>query len=226
MTAGELLEMVRSELSALSLEVLRDDEMLRYLDDAYRMFVRLIGGVPDSDSAVTTVAVVTGEPDVTLDSSILRIMRAAKRSDGSELEVINQTDLGRLGTTDYGFFKPLSLTGEGQVKYMMIGSKPNKARWIQIPDANDTVDLMVYRLPLTTINDEADLLDDIDEQHHLALLDRVKYHVYKRPGTPFFNLQTAAAFDSIFRDYCSQAKREQDRYKFKTRTVAYADGWG
>lgn len=225
MIAGEIIELFRSEMSALSLELLRDDELYRYLDDAYRMFVRLIGGVPDAGSSITEVDIVAGESEASIHPSILRIMRADRRSNGRELQVINQTDLATLRSTDYGVSKAISMNTEGDVMYMMIGHKPNTVRWIQIPVENDTVDMMVYRLPLSKITGESSRLSDIDEQHHTALLDRMKYHAFKRPGTPFFNPKLSADFDLSFQNYCAQAKREQDRFKFKTRTVAYADGW-
>jgi hypothetical protein len=221
MTAGELIEIFRSEMRGYSLEVLRDDELLRYLDESYRMFVRLSGGIPDSNSDVTTVQIVAGEPYATLDSSILRILRAELSSDGEQITVINQTDLPKLNSRDYGAFNQLTLKTTGKVRYMLIGSKPNTVRWLGIPTVDDSVDLTVYRLPLVTVDSIEHQLDEIDDQNHLALVDRLKFHVFKRPGTSFFNLQLAQAFDGAFRTACQLANAEQDRYKFKPRTVGY-----
>lgn len=222
MRAGELLQTFSSEMGGLGPQILRDDEQLRYLDNAYHRFVRQIGGIADFTSEACEVEITAGEPLVELHPTILSIERVTKRSDSQVIEIINQTDLGRLSGTDYGRVTNLRLDHRrGPVRYLMIGAQITVGRWIQVPEVADMADLMIHRLPLKHITALQHQPEEIDEQHHLALLDWMKALAYKRPGTAYFNPSLSAAFAASFDAYCEQVKRELARYKHKTRVVAY-----
>ena len=100
MTSSELLTLFRSDISDVALPYLWSDlEAYTYMNDAYRMFVRLTGGVPDFTSLTTQVPIVSGNALGVLDPSILRIMSARRLSDGREIKVINSPDIGVAGGT-------------------------------------------------------------------------------------------------------------------------------
>ena len=224
MTSDELYGVFVSELGALSLAMVRDDEIYRYMNEAFRTFARLTGGIADSTSDAATLDMTPGEGDVTIHPSVLRIMRATRASDNHPITIINETDLDqkRHNSFDYGHLATVSLDSrQGPVNYLMIGQQKNLGRWINVPAVADTANLMVYRLPLTKITQAGQSLNEIEEQHHFPLLDYMKSLAYKRPGTPFFNPKMAVEFDTAFREYCGRVKAEVERYKQKTRVVAY-----
>lgn len=94
MLAGDLLMMFRNEVLDVERPYLwSDTEAYFYMTDAYRMFVRLTGGVPDASSTLTQLAVAAGENSLDINPMITRIVRAFRASDGAEVDVINHTDV-------------------------------------------------------------------------------------------------------------------------------------
>lgn len=199
-----------------------DDEVWRYANDAYRMFVRLTGGVADFTSDACTVEVTAGEPLVDLHPSILRIMEAQLRSTSAPIEIINSTDVGKMRTTDYGQVKQLLLDDKvGVVRYLVHGMQRGKARLVQIPEADDTIDLHIYRAPLDKITGDDQELTDVEEDHHIHLLDWMKHLAYKKQDADTFNPQASEKGKQDFEAYCKFVKAEFERYKHKTRIVSY-----
>ena len=215
MNTGELVALLRSEIVHFNHELVSDSEMIRYLDEAYKMFFRLNGGITDMDSIVTELDVEAGEYEVNLHPSILRINQAVRRSDGEAVQVRNYPEM----INEDGVANLLRETGK--VEMMLVGVKPHYARWVPIPSENDIVDLIVERLPLKNLTESNSSLSELDEIHHIPLLDWVKSRLFKRPGAGFFNLNLAASFEAQFREYCLQAAMEKSRFKSKVRTVTY-----
>lgn len=223
MNSSELLGAFRDEVVDTAKPYLwKDPEVFRYMDDAYRMFVRLVGGIADFTSDVASAAIVAGDPLGVLDASVLRIMRAQRRSDNGEIKIINFTDLDRLSRGDYGQVKQLQLNDEpGPVRYGVIGMQRGIVRWLQVPMVDDVADLQVYRLPLVRIDDFEQTLDEVDEDHHLSLLHWMKYRAYSKQDADSFDGKRALVEKQAFEDYCRFVRAEVERYKYKNREVAY-----
>lgn len=223
MNAGEIIDTFREDVVDVALPYLWSrDEAWRYLNDAYRMFVRLTGGIQDFTSAATEVEIVAGDPIGALDPSILRILSAQKRSDNGGIQLVNYTDLGKTVGTDYGRPYSLSLDSRtGDVHSGVIGMERNKIRWINVPAADDTVDLIIRRLPLNTLVNDTDELTDVDEEHHLALLHWMEYRAYLKQDADTFDKMKSDACKALFEGYCRFVTSEIERYKHKARSVAY-----
>lgn len=199
-----------------------DDEVWRYANDAYRMFVRLTGGVADFLSDACVIDVVAGEPLVDQHPSILRIMEAQLRSTKAAVEIISSSDIGKMRTTDYGQIKQLILDDKsGPVRYMVHGMQRGKARLVQVPEVDDFIDMHIYRLPLDTIEGDGQELADVDEDHHIHLLDWMKHLAYKKQDADTFNPQASAQGKQDFEAYTAFVKAEFERYNHKTRVVSY-----
>lgn len=198
-----------------------DKEIIRYINDAYLMFARLIGGIPDTFSEAAEIAVTAGQSTVSVNKSVLRIMNAHRGSDGKEVDVINPTDLYLKNTDDYGNRYDLSTISEGEIKYLVIGEGQHVGRLINTPTANDTLKLYVYRLPLNRVNSVNDNLDEIDEAHHLHLLDWMKFMAYKKQDSETLNPHGSEMAYQDFTRYCTLCRLEWERAKHKTRVVQY-----
>lgn len=223
MDSTELYEHFRSDVVDTAKPYLwTEDEVWRYAKDAYRMFVRLTGGIADFTSAATEVLVTTGETTSPLHPSILRIMSAQRRSDGAVVDIINVTDLGTRRESDYGYYKRLLLdTTTGPVHSMVIGMQKDVARLLHIPTADDTIDLVIQRLPLVDIDRDGLPLDEIDDIHHLHLMLWMKHLAYAKQDAETFDKGKSEDYRLQFENYCAQAIREKERYKHKTRIVGY-----
>lgn len=221
----ELFDRFREDIVDVATPYLwTDEEVINYADDAYRMFVRLTGGIPDFTSDVTIIPLVTGEDIVDTDESILRIMTATLASTGADIEVVNVTDLPLLfqSSTDYGSLRTLSMKNmPGAVRWLVVGMQKYTAKVIQIPVVDDEINLYVYRLPLEHIVDGSHLLDDIMSDHHMHLIDWMKARAYKKQDAETFDKTKSADAELDFRTYCLQMKGEWERAKHKNRRVVY-----
>ena len=108
----------------------------------------------------------------------------------------------------------------GPVQAIIIGIEPHKIRVWPVPNETVTLQLLVFRLPLTDIDDDGQQLE-IDPQHHEHLLLWCKHRAYSKQDAEAFDKTKAADFKAQFLDYCEQAKLEQRRLRHKTRVVAY-----
>lgn len=223
MDSTGLLKAFRSDVVDTARPYLWSDEgCWRYANDAYRMFVRLTGGVADFLSEACEIAVTAGEPLVDLHPSILRIMGATLRSTNQPVEVINSTDVGKMRSTDYGQIKQLLLDDKtGHIRYLVHGMQRDKARLVQVPEVDDFIDLHIYRTPLDMITGDGQELTDVAEDHHLHLLDWMKHLAYKKQDADTFNPQASLQGKQDFEAYCSFVKAEWERYKTKVRIVSY-----
>lgn len=226
MNAGELYAQFRSDMQDEEEAYLwSDTDVFRYMDDAYKTFARLTGGIADMTSDFTRIAIVEGEAIAELDKRVLRVMRATRESDGGIIEIINPTDQTFSRDNDYGAFKPIYTDRQpGIVRYMVIGGERNKCQWIQVPLKDDVAVLQIYRLPLQKITEDISPdfeFDEIGEEHVTRLVDWMRSRAYLKADAECFNKGKADEFEVAFRKYCADAKAEWERYKHKNRQIAY-----
>ena len=222
-TAGDLIDAFRSDVVDTARPYLwSDDEALRYADAAYKMFVRLTGGIPDFVSEACAVDIVAGEAEADLHPSILRIMTAERRSDKYEIKVVNATDNVLSTTADYGKVRAMIRDDQpGAVTHMVLGMQRGKVRWLQVPVDNDTCDMVIYRLPLKSLDATESPLSEVHEDHHIYLLDWMKHLAYKKQDADTYDPQKSKDCAAEFEAYCRMIKAEWDRYKSKVRKVSY-----
>lgn len=223
MNSSELYDAFRSDVADVARPYLwSDEEVWRYMDDAYRTFVRLTGGIADSTSDLTQIPVVTGEADAEVSPLILRFREARLNSTGRKVDIINQSDMPMVGGRDYGSIRTLYLNKTpGPVQSMVIGNQRGLATWVQVPMEDDTVSLSVYRLPLTVITGPDQEFTDVQYEHHEYLLAWMKARAYGKQDADTFDKGRRDSYVAEFRGYCAQAKAEWERLKHKPRSVVY-----
>jgi hypothetical protein len=202
-----------------------DAEAYRYMNDAYFMFVRLTGGIPDGTSAVTTLTATASTATTALDSSIMRIRRAVNVTDNDvPMRIINVQDIDTLTTDDYGVLRNIGqIDVEGQVRYMIIGEEEELVRWVNVPTVDTTIQLVVERLPLAAhrIKRPRQLFHGVREEHHYHLLKWMRHLAYRKQDADSFDLAKSDQERADFVDYCNLALKEKGTRKHKVRTVAY-----
>jgi len=226
MTSDDLYALFRSDICDVELPYLwSDTEVWMYMNDAYRMFVRLTGGVPDATSSITQLDLVPGEATSVVSPLILRFRNAYLLSDGTELKIINEAEIPLKGDRDYGqvVTQRRSML-QGHVEYMITGmnrgATGGTVRWLRIPDKADTVQLSVQRLPLETVEPGFEF-PDIGEEHHEHLMLWMKSRAYGKQDAETFDRGRRDEYDQAFRAYCAAAKAEWNRYRSHNMTTAY-----
>lgn len=224
MNAQEIVSLFRNEVADIEQPYLwTDSEVMTYLDDAYTMLVRFLGGVPDASSAATALTFQAGDREVPLNKAITRIVRAFRESDGKEISVIEHTDVplvrdgsGRLSLLRVG-------SESGPVEFLILGSDRNKAALHPIPDTNDALRLQVRRNPLARILTGTDELVDLDEEHHIHLTAWMKSCAYRKQDSDTFDMDKAMLNEQLFLSYCEQSTYEQERFRRKSRVSLRTD---
>ena len=223
MNAGELIEAWRLDvLDDVEPYLWSQAEAIRYAEAAYRRFVRLTGGIHDFTSPVTRVDIVADEDIANVSPLILRFDKVYRESDGREITITNWTDQNLMRRDDYGTTSFLyNDRAPGEVRYMVIGNQVGKVKWVNKPVVDDVAVLQVYRLPLERVVDETHPLDEVDEDHHIHLLDWMKHLAYLKRDAETYNKNASEEHGAAFVQYCAAAKAEMDRYRSKVRIVQY-----
>ena len=224
MNAGELLSRFRTEVADTQLPYLwSDEEILAYIDAAQNQFCRLAGGILDSTSALTQVAVTISDAWVSISPRILAIRRIQRLSDYAPVDPISLEDFERMGDDDYGTARRYRLdASEGLVRYAVVNMATDALRLVPIPAAAETLDMTVYRLPLAAVSvDTIDTALEIAAHHQEYLLWWMKHLAYSKQDAETRDDRKAQTFDGKFRAYCEQARQERERREHKPRAVAY-----
>lgn len=226
MLGSELYERFRSDVVDLELPYLwSEDEVWAYMTDAYRMFARLTGGIPDATSRLTQIPIAAGQATSAISPLVLKFRTAFLKSDGSKLGIINDVDEPLTAPDDYGQRRIIVRdTTPGVVTHMMIGTDRNArrgvVRWIRVPMIDDTVMLSVWRLPIDIATADFDFYE-VGEEHHEHFLLWMKARAYGKQDAETFDRGRREENDKAFRAYCDQAKAESVRYRNVLQPVLY-----
>lgn len=216
MNSTEIVDTFRRELNDVVEPYLHsDEEVFSFLDHAQVMFCRLTDGIADSRTADVTQLNVTPNAEwYSLHPSVLQIRSATRPDTGQPVEVISAEDATR---------RRLFFTAStGPVLRIVTGLEEAVVRTQPIPNETVTLNLSVYRLPLVTITNFGDQTLEIPAQHHIHLLDWMKFRAYSKHDVEVGDPKKAAQYESVFRAYCAQVKREQERARrSSTGLMAY-----
>jgi len=223
MDSTALRDLFRSEMRDEATPYLWSDaEIYSYIDDAQKMFCRLQGGIADASSAVTRLSVTAGDVFVPISPLILKIRGARRSADGYDLEILNFEDMqSRRSVDDYGYRSGYRIDNTvGIVKAIVVGMEANKIRLVHIPQEDQLIDLIVYRMPLVSITAGRQALE-IDEHHHRHLLHWMKHLAHQKQDAETYDRGRSDMFRAEFLAYCDQAKAEREKREHKYRTVVY-----
>lgn len=223
MRSDELLALFRADVvDDVSPYLWSDTEVYAYMNDAYYMYVRLTGGISDATSTLTQIPITAGEADAAIDPAIMRVRQATRVSDNREITVINAQDIDNLTDEDYGVLRRINnITTVGEVCYMITGLEDELVRWVQVPAEDDTCQMVVERLPCSTITGEKQTFSGVGEEHHYHFLKWMRHLAYRKQDADSFNLIKSDNEKSDFVDYCELAKNEKARRRHKVRVVSY-----
>lgn len=195
-----------------------NEELTRLITQAQRNACRSADLIKDAYS-FTPTSIVSGTQEYALDSTIYRVKQARLTSTGKSLIETSIEDLidsrddwtASSGTpTHYA----LDLTSGNIVLY------PN-------PDANDTMQLVVYRYPLLALNWETAETQtcELRDEHQIPMLYGAAYLAYQKDEANTFDPNRSEYFRQMFeREFTvSTAYSESRRTRDRGRAVRYRD---
>ena len=215
MNSTELLEAFRDEVADQAEPYLWSDAAFyRYLNEAQEMFCRKTEGIEDArTAAVTRIDVTPGTEWYPVSNLILKIRSITRTDTGRPVEVVSAEHAAAQGVFFDGRVGPL--------KALVAGLDKGALRAWPTPNDAPTLNLAVFRLPLTPITSAGDEALEIDTQHHPALLYWAKHRAYSKQDAETADARKALDFEQKFYAYCAAARTEQERARHSAGTVAY-----
>lgn len=224
MTPAELLTVYRRQMDdAVAPYLWPDDGVLGYIDAAQRKFCQLTRGISDATSAACTVAITAGEAFSSMHPAIRQIRRAQLVSTGRPLEILDFEQAVARRRDDYGasITGGLSLTA-GPVHAGVLGVEDDKIRWLDVPEADDTVQLAIYRGPLRVVGESsADLPLEVGDDYTDALMYWMRHCGYSKHDAETLDQKQADRFEAKFYARCAEIRSDQERRTHVARSVAY-----
>lgn len=222
-SVAELLDLFRIEVDDLdsSDPLWSEPEIYRYMDRAQKRFAEKTDCFADT----ATTPITADEPFVAINSRFTKIRSAKLNSSGRKLHIYNFSDIESDGYTDDYGSNVFSLNWEattGTPSALVLDMKANNGRLVGIPTESDTLNLVVYRLPLTDIENDGSDIELTDTEHQLALLSWMQYLAYSKQDADTYNGRIAASMRDTFYDYTEQARLRYQRLRRKPGTVRYA----
>ena len=213
MDSTQLLQVFREEMADMAEPYLWSDSAIyRYADEAHKWFHRWTEGIEDATSGFTQLAVTPGVELFTLSPLILKLRYARRADNGRPVEIMSIEKAAQSGV----------LLGQrtGQVTHLITGESKGKVRVWPTPSETVTIKLGTFRLPEAAI-DGPGVEFELDDQHHLALLDWMRHLAYSRHDAETLNVKLADTHGALFRSYCEKAKVEQNRARHPAGAVMY-----
>lgn len=216
MTPRALHDMFREEMNDTEAPYLWSSSLLyAYMSEAQEMFCRKTEGIEDASTpSVCRVAIAPAADWYTLSPLITKIRGATRADTGAPIRVISAEKAPIEGVRFDG--RP------GPLRALVTGLERHRVRAWPMPNEALTIELQVFRLPLTEITgtDRSEQFE-IDRQHHMSLLHWMKFRAYGKEDVETYDRRKAEEHETRFLAYCEQAKEEQVRARHTPGTVAY-----
>ena len=213
MDTADVLDLFRNEVvDTVQPYLWSETEALGYLDETQKTLVRALGGIPDSTSSLTTVALTVNMESFPYDERILRIKAAYRTSDGRPVQIVNYENMDALGWRFDG--------RTGPIRGIVIGADDDNIMTYPVLSVADTLRLVIDRLPLYDVEEIDDDLE-VKPVHHRHLVIGMKALAYGKQDAETFDKTKKDQFTAEFAAYCEQARAEKERRKARVRVVQY-----
>ena len=209
MTTGDLLNHLRMRLASMGLTVLIDPVLIMYLDNAYSLFVKEMGGVSDEEE----ITVGAEDTEFVVPDYVLKV-KSAGLADGSFPQIINRGDT-KLSEFNTMFGKT------GEIRYILIGTKKGIAKIAYSPVVDTVLTLDVDRLPVAPLVETTDTVNDVPKLFQLDVVDLAVAQVLGINPDPKIRAQ-APGFEARGYAKAREARDVKAREQSKVvREVAY-----
>jgi len=218
----ELLELFRKEVDDLDTSdpLWTDTECYAYMDDAQKEFARLTDCFADTG----TTPITADDAWVVINPRYTRIRGARLASTGRKVFPVRYDEVEQAFLEDDYGLQSLSANWEaltGTPRYLVTDMISDKGRLVGIPADDDTLNLVIFRLPLTDIEDDGSEFEVTDLRHQRAFIHWMKKRAYEKHDTQTLNTKLSRDSELQFRSYAEEAKHQYRRLRMKAGTIRY-----
>jgi len=201
-----------------------DSELNSYMDGAQKEFARRTDYFSDaSTAAITQIAYVADDTLIALDPRVTKIRSAKLITGKSKLEPVKYTDMESHISNPSDYHSPAEYSSQldwedatGTPRYLITDIETNKVRLSPIPVIADTVQMMVYRLPLEDINDTFQTLEVVEEDYQRGLLFYMKYMAYLKNDADTYDERLANTALANHENFIEKARADLRRVRFSS----------
>lgn len=210
-----------------------DLEIASYADGAQKEFARRTDYFSDaSTTEIVEIPFVAGDILIPLDPRVIKIRHAKLLLDPGKLVPSTYADMETQSTNSTDYASPYtfgpSLNWEestGTPRYLITDVETDMLQLAPIPVVDDTVKMMVYRLPLEDITEDVQCLEVVETDFQRGLLFYMKYMAYGKNDVDTYDERLQGVALSNHEDFITKAKRQLRRERFSsTRGVVRYGG--
>lgn len=195
MKLKEIIEIARNELDDNVAPYLWSDaNIVAYTNKAINELCTKAKIVSDaSTAAITQIAVVVGTKDYRLDSRVVEVRRARLSSQSRQLRKrsVAYMDNNKPGWESDSAGTPTMYLTDSTTGYITLHTTP---------DAEDTLLMTVFRLPLTQLSvDDLEVEPEIHMRYHDEIVDGILGYAYSKQDTETFDPVKAERYKELWR---------------------------
>jgi len=222
MTPSDLADLFRSDVEDTDATdpLWTDDEVFSYMDRAQKKFARETDYFSDaSTTEITQITITADDPVLSYDPRITKIRGARLVSTGRQLTPKKYEDVEAdgYGSNDYDSYATFTTlnweTSTGNPIILITDWEKDKARLVPIPTANDTLNLRVYRLPLSDITEDTSAFEITELEYQTGLMYWMKHLAYLKNDADVFNLQLSEEGHRLAIAFMQDADRSLKRLR-------------
>jgi hypothetical protein len=202
----------------------KDSEIYHYADLAQKQFARDTRLKRDATNAsVVQLTVTAANPWVAISPLIIKIVRAKLTSTGKKmaLKEFHEMDESFL-VDDYGYqFSNQWETQTGEPQALVTDMEENMVRLAPTPTANDTIDLIVDRLPLTDITNSGSTLEFTNDEHNEAMILYMAHKAYRKQDADTYDKELSNDYLQLYAVDAAKHKRQKEMVRSRIGFVRY-----
>jgi hypothetical protein len=201
-----------------------DLEIASYADGAQTQFARRTDYFSDaSTAAITQIPFIAGDTLLPLDPRVTKIRSAKLVTDKTKIEPVKYADMENRITNPSDYNSPFEFgsaldweSSNGTPRYLVTDIETNMVRLAPIPVVADTVQMMVYRLPLLNLTEDSYDLEVIEEDYQRGLLFYMKYMAYGKNDIDTYDERLQATALGNHENFIESAKANLRRERFSS----------
>jgi hypothetical protein len=199
-----------------------DIELSSYADGAQKEFARRTDYFSDATTvAVTQIAFTTGDTFLDLDPRVTKIRSAKLITGKTKVEPVKYADMESRVTNPSDYNSPFESSSAldwesatGAPRYIVTDMEANKVRLAPTPVTADTIQLMVYRLPLLDITEDSQELEVTETDFQRGLLFYMKYMAYLKNDVDTYDERLQQVALQNHENFIDTAKGQLRRARF------------
>ena len=226
MTADDLANLFRLAIDDTDADdpLWSDTELFSYMDASQKEFARRTDYFSDASTvAIVQIPFVTDDTIKALDPRIIKIRSAKLTTNKTKVQPVTYSQMENRITNPSDYNSPFEFgsildweSSNGIPRYIVTDIETNAIRLAPIPVVADTLELIVYRLPLEDINDNQQTLEITEEDLQRGMLFYMKYMAYLKNDIDTYDERLQQTALANHENFIENSKRQLRRLRFSS----------